>query len=431
MIIDLSVTNFRSFQSEQTLSLNVETSRERHRTNYSVIEDGRFRVLRSAAILGANASGKSNLLTAFEALRWMVVSSASRKEGQRILPYEPYRLSEQNVGSPVSFEIEFVVPSGIRYKYAISFLESRIVEESLFSFAKRQGAMVFERGPDDTWETIRFGGTYKGGSRRLPFFANVAYVSRAGNDASAPEAMREIRKYFEGWRIIRTGYRSMAFSYLKDSGKMNAVSDIICLADTGVTGIARVEKDDAPDIKLPDNMPDDVREMIIEQNRTSYKFLVESDSGDLVEFDADAMSDGTLRLLEVLPVILEAFESGRTLLFDEIDAHFHTHLLGLILRLFNDHEINSKGSQLIFTTHDTNVLDPELLRRDQIWFVSKQKGASNLKSLDEFDKKYIRADSPFEAFYKDGRLGALPRFSYAKVKNTILTALHTKSLPDA
>jgi AAA15 family ATPase/GTPase len=431
MIIDLSVNNFRSFQSEQTLSLNVETSRERHRTNYSVIENGRLAVLRSAAILGANASGKSNLLTAFAALRWMVVSSASRKEGQRILPYEPYRLSKQSAESPVSLQIEFVLPSGIRYKYEISFLEDRVLEERLYSFAKRQRAMLFERGADDTWETIRFGGTYKGGKRRFPFFANAAYLSRAGNDASAPEAMREIRKYFEGWLMIGHELRIMALSYLKDSARMSAVSDIICLADTGVVRVTRVEKDDAPDIKLPDDMPENIREAIIEQNRISYKFMIESDSGDLVEFNADAMSDGTIRLLEVLPVILNAFESGRALLFDEMDAHFHTHLLSLILRLFNDPEINSKGSQIIFTTHDTNVLDSELLRRDQIWFVSKKNGASSLKSLDEYDKKYIRPDSPFESFYMDGRLGALPTFQYSKVKSAILAALRSKSNSDA
>lgn len=431
MIIDISVSNFRSIQSEQTFSLNVETSREQHRTNYSVIEGGKLAILRSAAILGANASGKSNLLMAFAALQWMVVSSASRKEGQRILPFDPYRLSKRNAASPVSIEIEFVVPSGIRYRYEISFLEDRIVEERLFSFAKRQRAMVFERGPDDTWETVRFGGTYKGGSRRFPFFANAAYLSRAGNDASAPEAMREIRKYFEGWKMIGAGHRVMTRSYLKDTAKMSAVSDIICLADTGVTSVARVEKDDAPDIKLSDDIPEDVREAILEQNRTSYKFWIESDSGDLVEFNEDSMSDGTVRLLEVLPVVLNTFESGSTLLFDEIDAHFHTHLLGLILRLFNDPEINSKGSQIIFTTHDTNVLSSESMRRDQIWFVSKHKGASVLKSLDEYDKKYVRPDSPFESFYKDGRLGALPRFSYPEVKDTILKALRTKNSPDA
>jgi AAA15 family ATPase/GTPase len=139
------------------------------------------------------------------------------------------------------------------------------------------------------------------------------------------------------------------------------------------------------------------------------------------------MSDGTNRLLQVLPTVLEVFETGSVLVFDEIDAHFHTDIVELILRLFHDSEINAKGSQIIFTTHDTNILDSSFLRRDQIWFVSKSEGASSLKSLDEYDKKYVRHDSPFESFYRDGRLGALPRVSYGKMKEAILGALAAKA----
>lgn len=431
MIIDLSVVNFRSIQNEQTLSLNVEASREHHRTNYVDIENGKLAVLRSAAILGANASGKSNILSAFSALRWMVVFSALRKEGQRILPYEPYRLSRQNIQSPISFEIEFVVPSGVRYRYEISFLEDRVVDERLFSFAKRQRATMFERKADDTWETLRFGGTYKGGTRRFPFFANTAYLSRAGNDASAPKEIREIYKYFDKWLMINPGHKLMTSRYFRDTSKMSAVSSIICLADTGVTSIKRVETEDAPDIKLPDDMPEDLKEAIIEQNRVSFKFMVASNSGDLVEFNEDSMSDGTIRLFEVLPVILKVLESGGVLLFDEMDAHFHNDILGLILQLFHDPEINCKNSQIIFTTHDTSTLDSKRMRRDQIWFVSKQHGASTLKSLDEYDKKYVRHDSPFETFYRDGRLGALPRLSYTEIKSTIMNAIHIKGRKDA
>ncbi|MDN3645207.1 ATP-binding protein [Pontixanthobacter aestiaquae] len=431
MIIDFSIANFRSFKREQTLSMNVENSRGRHQSNYSSVDAGRLDVLRSAAILGANASGKSNLLTALMALKWMVVSSGSRGEGKPILPYEPYRLSDTTREAPVVFEIEFIVPSGVRYRYEISYLETRVIEERLWSFAKRQRAMVFDRNADDSWETIRFGGTYKGGSRRLPFFANASYLSRAGNDASAPDTIREVYQYFKRLTLIGAGQHLMSSSSLTDSTKMKAVSEIICLADTGVSQVTRDQNENAPDIKLPEDMPEDLKVIIQEQNEIAYHFWIASENGELIEFEQDAMSDGTVRLLEVLPVILNAFEIGAILLFDEMDSHFHTHLLSLILRLFNDEEINSRGSQLIFTTHDTNVLDSEIMRRDQIWFVSKSEGESTLKSLDEYDKKYVRSDSPFESFYKDGRLGALPKFSYANVKETILKSLPKEIGSDA
>ena len=431
MIIDFSVANFRSFKREQTLSMNVENSRERHRSNYSSVDAGRFKVLRSAAILGANASGKSNLLTALIALQWMVVSSGSRGEGKPILPYEPYRLSDTMRESPVSFEIEFIVPSGVRYRYEISYLQARVTEERLWSFAKKQRAMVFDRNPDDNWETIRFGGTYKGGSRRLPFFANASYLSRAGNDASAPDSIREVYQYFKQLTLIGAGQQLMSSSSLTDTTKMNAVSEIICLADTGVSRVTRDQNKNAPDIKLPEDMPEELKAIIQEQNEIAFNFWIASESGDLIEFEQDAMSDGTVRLLQVLPLILNAFEVGGILLFDEMDSHFHTHLLSLILKLFNDEEINYRGAQLIFTTHDTNVLDSDIMRRDQIWFVSKSKGESSLKSLDEYDKKYVRSDSPFGSFYKDGRLGALPNVSYANVRETILKSLSKEKESDA
>lgn len=426
MIIDLTITNFRSFQDEQMFSMNVETARDRHPGNFAEIEDGKLAVLKTAGILGANASGKSNILLAFRALQWLVLNSALRKEGQRIPPYEPYRLSKATIEAPVRFELEFVVSSGIRYRYEIAYLSDRIVEERLLSFSRRQRALVFERGEDDSWESIKFGGTYKGGHRRLPFFPNVAYLSRAGNDASAPEAIREIRRYFEQWSVIRPGEMVVMPHYLKEPKNMQTVSDLICLADTGISAVRREVREDLPDLQFLNDTPDEVREAIIEQNSVRYKFSVESETGDKIDFDQKEMSDGTIKLLETLPLIIDSLNSGSTVFFDELDANLHTDLLSLILQIYNDPLINKKGSQLIFTTHDTNVLDSNLLRRDQIWFVSKKNGASTIKSLDEYEKNRVRHDSPFESFYRDGRLGAVPKFSYNKVRNVILAAIAEK-----
>jgi predicted ATPase len=402
--------------------MNVETARDRHPSNYAEIEDGKLAVLKTVAILGANASGKSNILLAFSALRWIVVNSASRKEGQNIPPYEPFRLSKETAQAPINFDIEFVVPSGVRYRYEVGFLKDRIVQERLFSFARRQKALIFERGSEDTWETIKFGGTYKGGSRRLPFFRNVAYLSRAGNDASAPQAIREIRRYFERWSVVFAGHTVLMPSYLEEEDHMQTVSDLICLADTGISAVRREARDEIPDIKFPGTMPEELREAIIEQNSVDYKFVVEAEGGELVEFDQDDMSDGTLKLLEVLPMFLQSFAHGQIVFFDELDANFHTDILSLILKMYNDPLINPHGAQLIFTTHDTNVLDSDLLRRDQICLVSKAAGASSIRSLDEYEKKTVRHDSPFETFYRDGRLGAVPNLNYSRVRDAVIAS---------
>ena len=430
MIIDLSVSNFRSFKDDQLFSMNVEGARNRHPSNYTLIEDGRIGVLRSAAILGANASGKSNLLTALMALQWIVQSSGGRKEGQPIPPYEPFRLSENGQIQPVRLEIEFVVPSGVRYRYEVALLKNRIIEERLISFARRVRAVIFERGPDDNWETIKFGGTFKGGSKRFPFFPNAAYLSRAGNDASSPEFIREIYRYFENISHIDAGNYNFSLLPLTNPSTLAAVSELICLADTGVSKVTMEEKERADDIKFPDSMSESLKDAILAQNRLSAKYWIKSESGEMVSFDSDDMSDGTTRLLEILPLVLEAFEEGSILAFDEIDAHFHTDIVDLIIQLFHDNDINAKGAQIIFTTHDTNILDSSSLRRDQIWFVSKEDGSSSIKSLDEYDRTYVRHDSPFESFYRDGRMGGLPRVSYTKVKDAILDALKTRALAD-
>jgi uncharacterized protein len=430
MIVDFSISNFRSFKDDQMLSMHVEGARARHPSNYTLIEDDRIAVLRSAAVLGANASGKSNILRALFALRWIVLSSADRKDGQPIPPYEPFRLSPDSETRPIRFEIEFVIPSGSRYRYEVAFTSDRIIEERLFSFARRSRALVFERGKDDTWDTVTFGGTYKGGKRKFSFFENASYLSRAGNDAAAPDFIREIYRYFESMTYVPTGNSLFSRIKLTDTATMRAVSELICLADTGVAEVTLVENETSSEIQLPDGFPDDLKEVITAQNRISTKFWIKSQSGELVSFDSDDMSDGTIKLVELLPMILESFRNGSVVILDEINAHLHTDLVNLILQLFHDDQINAKGAQIIFSTHDTNILNSAQMRRDQIWFASKEKGASSLKSLDVYDKNYVRQDSPFEAFYLDGRLGARPRVSFGTVKQALLSALREREIAE-
>lgn len=421
MIIDFTVCNFRSFRGEQTLSLNVESGRDRHPQNYSLVEDGKLGVLRSAVIVGPNASGKSNFLMAMSALRWLVVHSGNLKEGQNLQVYEPFRLSTSSSTSPVKFEVEFIVPSGVRYRYEVSFLEDRLLTERLESFQKRQKALIFQRSEEDTWETVKFGGTYKGGNRKFPFFPNNAYLSKAGNNASSPESIREVYNYFSSIMHVVDAERYLG---IKRSPKVfSAVTKLICLADTGIKNITLEDNQNIGQFKFPDNMPEELRNAIIDRNKTSFKFWMRGDDGKDVPFDEEDVSSGTFRLFEVLPIILRSLSTGAPIFVDEIDAHLHNALFWIILQLFHDDEINKRGGQLIFATHNINILDSSMLRRDQIWFASKEGGASRLRGLDEFDKKYVRPDSPFDSFYKDGRLGALPRISYSDIREAILSAI--------
>lgn len=426
MIIDFTVSNFRSFRDEQTLSMNVEGSRSRHASNFSLVEDERFAVLRTAGIFGANASGKTNILRAFAAIQWLVVSSANRKEMQTIPPYEPFRLSPTFAELPVSFEIEFIVPSGGRYRYEVSFLSHKIITERLISFARRSRAIIFERHAEDTWETIKFGGTFKGGNRKFPFFNNATYLSRSGNDASSPDFIREIYRYFESIRYFSNTNQMFSRIALRNSATLFAVSELLSLSDTGIDKVTIEENEAVDDIRIPESIPPELKEAILAQNRMTANFWMKSGSSELIPFEAKDISLGTHRLFDLLPLILETLERGSVLAFDEIDAHLHSDMVNLVIQLFHDDEINVKGAQLIFSTHNTNVLNAGHMRRDQIWFVSKEDGISTLKCLSEYDKKYVRQDSPFDAFYREGRLGALPRLHFERVKKVLLDSFAEK-----
>lgn len=420
MIIDLTVSNFLSIKNEQMLSFYADSNRSRLPENFSLFEDNKLAILRTCVILGSNASGKSNLLNAFAALKWMIVSSGSMKDKQKIPIYKPYKLNKDSINNPVSFEIEFIVKSGIRYRYEISFLEDKIISECLYSFAKRQKAVFFIRKENDTWENIKFGTNYKGGNKKFPFFSNNSYLSKAGNDASSPETIREIYNYFREMDFIFPNVGILMPDFFTDEKNINIISELIHYADTGISKIRPIFKENAPEVSLPANFPEKLKELIRKENSIEYKFSAISEDGEEVEFDKDDMSEGTIRLFGIIPIILNSLRNGTPLIVDEVDAHLHTHVLELIIKIFQNDEINKKGAQLIFTTHDTNIMASNRLRRDQIWLTSKDKGETSLTCLDEYDKKYVRPDSPFESFYREGRLGAVPNISFNKIKDFII-----------
>ena len=417
MIIDFTLKNFRSFRDGHTLSMNVEKKGTTHFNNFSEVAHGRLSVLRTAGIYGANAAGKSNVLIALNALRWIIVESGDLKEGDKIPPYEPYRLNERNKFEPVEFEIEFVDLSGARYSYFVSFTNSRIVEERLFTFGSRLRSKIFERGSHDTWETIEFGGNYKGGIKKLSFFPNQSYLSKAGNNAAAPDAIREIYRYFRSFSFVGHNSAPRIPSYFNDHRRHSRINKLLPLFDTGVEKVSLEENNNPPFI--PEYFPEEVKKKIIEFSSQKFVFWHKSDDGDLVQFEVDDESDGTQQVFNILPLIVESLRRGGVLIIDEIENSFHPHLVQTILRLYNDRLVNRRNAQLIFTTHDTSSLSENIFRRDQLWFVEKRNGASSLYSLDEFDKRKVTPDSPFSLWYMDGRFGAVPQIKYADIAAAI------------
>lgn len=413
MIVDFTITNFRSIKSEQTFSMYAENPGTNLLSNIFYPSESKVGVLKCSGIYGANASGKSNLLTAFRALRHIICNSGDLKEGDDIQCYEPYLLSEDTKSAPVRFEIEFFTPDSVRYKYVVSYTKTEIVEEYLDFYNSAKTASIFSRGAEDTWETINFGGFYKGGKKRHSLFENNAYISVAGNKADTPELVRNVYNYFRKEFFILDSDEHVRVADIENNEVLlKKVSAFLSFVDTGITGITTVERPGAEKVSFPNDMPKKLKDVLIQHEKVKFLFSHKTDTNVDESFELDEESSGTKKLFELAPVIFDAFENGGVLVFDELDNSMHPFMAELILKLFNDVRVNRSGAQLIFTTHNVNLMLPECFRRDQIWFTEKNDGETICYSLEDFDKKKIKSHSPFNKWYAEGRFGAVPKIDY-------------------
>lgn len=413
MIVDFTISNFRSIKTKQTFSLFAENTGTHLLGNITYPGNSKVGVLKCAGIYGANASGKSNLLLAFRALRYIICSTGDLKEGDDIRCYEPYLLSEESKSAPVNFEVEFFTPDNTRYRYAVSFTRNKITEETLVFYPSAKHASVFSRGFNDEWDTISFGTLYKGGKKRHSLFENNAYISVAGNKADAPELIRNVYNYFRKEIFHLSSEQHIQFPDFDSKGNLlQTVSTFLSLVDTGITGIKSEEKTDIENLKFPKEIPSKIKEAILRQQKTKFLFSHNNDIGGMEYFDLNQESSGTQKLFELAPVLIDALESGGVLVLDELDNSMHPFMAELILKLFNDDDVNTSGAQLIFSTHNINLMQPECFRRDQIWFTEKDNGATVYYSMEDFDKKKVKPLSPFNRWYAEGRFGGVPKIDY-------------------
>ncbi len=420
MIIDFTASNFRSLKGEHVISMHVDNPKTHLPTHVAYPSGDKIGVLRSAGIYGANASGKSNVLLAFRALQYIATESGGLKENDVIPCYEPFRLSASSTNSPVTFEIEFVNDDELRYVYKISYNKTSILEESLDFYPSRQKANLFKRNSQDNWETISFGGLYKGGEKRIAFFANNSYLSKAGNNASSPEMIRSVYNFFLNKIVhLRSSEELFVSDVSLDTHSLEKISKLLCHVDTGISEIKRNDKPRLPNILFPEGIPENVKKRVIDQNSDGFVFLHKNEEGVEVPFSKKLESDGTQKMFGFMPLLIRVFSTGGVLVADELDSSLHPHIAELIIKLFNDADINTKCAQLIFSTHNIHLMKPSNLRRDQVWFTEKSEGATKLYSLADFDKQMVKQDSPYGHWYDEGRFGALPRFNYQAIANLL------------
>lgn len=419
MIIDFTISNFRSIREKQTFSLYAESSSTHLSDNIAYPGEGKIGALRTAGIYGANASGKSNILLALKALQYIVNRSGDLKDGDAIPCYAPFLLSENTKNAPIEFEIEFFLHDAVRFIYCVSFDALKIISESLDFYPSRTKANLFKRTQDDNWETISFGGLYKGGRKKFAFFDNNSYLSKAGNSADAPEIVRSVFNYLR-LNIFSLGVGEIAGTLdWKDNQELvDDISMILSKVDTGIDGI-KFKEQDIKNLKFPKDMPESIKKRILDSEKRQTIFLHKGENDYQAEFTKDMESLGSIKLFNILPILFTTFEHGGILLLDELENSFHPHIAELIIKLFQNPKVNKKNAQLIFSTHNINLMSPELLRRDQIWLTEKVKGETQITSLDEFDKSTVKMDSPFSKWYEDGRFGAIPNIDVTAISEII------------
>lgn len=376
MIIEISLTNFFSINEKVTLDLRAASLQTKEAR---VLDDNTFtvcdeRLLKTAAIYGANASGKSNIIKAVKSAVDMVLYSHNNNEGDAF-GFKPFKFG--NADAPSEFYIRFML-NDVEHEYSFSCTRNEIVTECLYHYPKGRKALIFSRderkegGKKDKYE-------FTGVIRRPMDVANntsrkTLFISRASQ--MDREKAQEVYRWFND---------QLVFSY---RGKTTASVESF-LGDNKGT-MLRV-------LKAADS---DIVEFAFKDGLLTTYHRRNPD----IPFDFNTEeSDGTRILFKMMLTVMDVVRNNKVMFLDEVETSLHTRLVEYLIGLFH----SSRSAQLVFTTHNTHLLDMRRFRKDQIFFVNKREdGSSDLYSL--FDYKDFREKMDLEKAYLQGRFDAVP-----------------------
>jgi uncharacterized protein len=408
MLLRFRFSNVRSFRDEQELSLVAGSGKDlpdvvRHPPG---IREG---VLPLAAIYGANASGKTNVLRALAFMANAVLFSYRTWQPDGPISRDPFLADEASRGQASEFAVDFLL-GGVRHQYGFRLDSEAILEEWLYVYpnAKKQTWFHGKAG-----ERILFSSKMPGENITIEKLTrkNCLFLSTAAQNNH--EALLPIYQWFVNSIFFVMGRRldEVTKRLCAASESRVSVSSLLAAADLGIV-----------DIQIHEEKRSDVEKRLLEAvagvirpdvgainpipETVSNIQLVHRFGDRLSTFTGEQESDGTIAYLSVIGPVVRAIKDGSLLCIDELDASLHPLLAAQLMRLFNPPSSNPRGAQLIFTTHDTNLLGAGLLRRDQVWFTEKNTdGASHLYPLSDFKP---RKEENLQSGYLQGRYGAIP-----------------------
>ena len=411
MLIEFRVKNFRSLRDEQTLSLVADKDKSLQESNTmpSGIKAAPT-LLRSMAIFGPNAGGKSNLIKALQFMRAVVAESASVMQPGQAFHTQSFRFEATSVAQPTEFDVSFVL-DGIRYQFGFALTALRITREYLLVYKAFKPQLWFERyfdeesgkdlydfgtglkGPKSVWE---------GATRPNALFLSMAV--QLNSEQLQPVFAWFVKQLAIFNEITPLGQHFSIEMLRKPEGK-RAICDFLTSADISISDIEVVTRKVSGQAVHFDMAAEKTEVRNEEQEVHELLFHHVTDHGEAV-FSLGDESMGTRNLLFLTGPVLEILDKGMVLVVDELGSSLHQLLVRRLVELFQNSRFNKKGAQLIFTSHDTSLLDQDLFRRDQIWFVEKDRDqASKLYPLSDFSP---RKNEALERGYLMGRYGALP-----------------------
>lgn len=407
MLLQFGVENFRSFRDRAELSMVSTRFKDepQHRFDAPGVDHG---VLPVMALFGANASGKSNLLAAFETMRDEVTNSFDRKPDAR-MGFHPFRLGDSDALGVTTFDIDFLL-DGVRYTYGFRYDAQQVHEEWLYAFPDSYRQVWFHRNTAED-EPFYFGPSLKGRKQIIAELTrpNSLLLSTAAQHNQ--KQLSPIYSWFSRDVAIVDGLMGRGFptfhanSVLLAPHRRAVVTELLRLADLGVTNF-KVRDLPGPEPSFVESLPEEERGELMEKlsDQKSVELGHRTKSGKTRFLPSSDESHGTQMLLFHSNSVLSALEAGQLLIIDELDASLHPRLSAALIRMFTDPDANPNGAQLVFTTHDESLF--QHVRRDSVVFTEKDGGgASRLVPLAEFK---TRERDDIGRAYAQGRFGGTP-----------------------
>lgn len=411
MIVYFKVGNYKSINEPVTLNFNASSISEHSESN--LIENEKTVLLKSMLLYGHNASGKSKILDAIDYFKWFINNSATEKQSSEGIDVEPFRLLESSSKKPSFFEMCFLIGK-TKFRYGFEADDKKVHKEWLLETKIKKETPVFLRINQDInvdYKKFENSDNLEKRTRKNALFLSVA---SQWNVKKAELIDKWFDSIFNIHGMNDRDYRDITIGLLNNEKYSNMIRKFIQKADLGISKIDIIDVPFTFD-EIKDSIPEDMRDKIradFEKKKPTALISGHNKYNDNNEvigiehfvFDKSE-SEGTMKYFNLIGLLITAILENRVVIIDEFDARLHSLLSKAIIKLFNSSKIKTKA-QLLIATHDTALIDRDLLRRDQIYFIEKDfKGASKATSLVEFKP---RKESPYDKNYLDGKYGGIP-----------------------